>query len=281
VYFIQKKPFMAATSTLKNTRFTMRNIFKPLLFLAAFFVSAQVWGQVSYLGLDGGLEGSATIDNATAQTAPAAGVWRKANATQTIANETGTIRSGANSLRVSNSTTGRRVWSPNFTVGSTTSNVTVQFYKYVANITNAQEVQPGILNNTEGISGAYNSPANVAGTWVKVTYTKSSSTFTTVSGLFLHRQIGTGGNMFIDDMAVYTGGVDNTAPNAATAASTSTPTTSSLNVGWTAAFGGVDGGGYLVVRGTSDPTTAPNVNGPLPFKVATKSAAFTAATSVV
>ena len=274
---------MAATSTLKNTRFTMRNIFKPLLFLAAFFVSAQVWGQVSYLGLDGGLEGSATIDNATAQTAPAAGVWRKANATQTIANETGTVRSGANSLRVNNTSgTGRRVWSPLVTVSSTTSAITIQYYRYVANTTNSQNNQEGTFRSSgENLQGTYNVPAS-AGTWEKQTYSPASSTFTTVTGIIMHRQQGTtGGNMFIDDMAVYTGGVDNTAPNAATAASTSTPTTSSLNVGWTAASGGVDGGGYLVVRGTSDPTTAPNVNGPLPFKVATKSAAFTAATSVV
>jgi hypothetical protein len=32
-------------------------------------------------------------------------------------------------------------------------------------------------------------------------------------------------------------------------------------VSWTAASGGVDNGGYIVVRGTVDPTTAPNVNG--------------------
>lgn len=99
------------------------------------------------------------------------------------------------------------------------------------------------------------------GIWEKQTYSPTSATFTTVAGIILHRQQGTGGDMFIDDMAIYSGGVDNAAPNSATAASTSNPTTNSLNLSWTAASGGVDGGGYLVVRGTVDPTTAPNVNG--------------------
>lgn len=77
------------------------------------FFANDIFSQVSYLGLDGGLEGSATIDN-TVQAAPGAGAWRKNNASQTIANETGTVRSGVNSLRVNNNTTtGRRVWSPN------------------------------------------------------------------------------------------------------------------------------------------------------------------------
>lgn len=225
------------------------------------------WGQVSYLGLDGGLEGSATIDNA-GLTGPASGKWTKNNATQTIANETGTVRSGSNALRVNNGTTGRRVWSPNFTVSSTTSNVTIQYYKRVANITNAQEDQPGIINNTEGISGAYNAFPSVAGNWVKVTYTKASSTFTTISGLLLTRQIGTGGDIFIDDMAVYTGAVDNTPPNSPTATVSVvqngvTPTTK-LDVSWGAASGGIDGGGYLVVRyAASAPVAAddPNQNG--------------------
>jgi hypothetical protein len=240
------------TLVLHNLKF----VFGLLLFICVFSLNAQV----SYLGLDGGLEGTATIDN-TAQTAPAAGVWRKANATQTIANETSTVRSGANSLKVNNSsTTGRRVWSPNFTVSSTTSQVTVQYYIRVASTTNSQEQQAGIINNTEGIVGSY-STGSGAGVWTKVTYTKASSTFTTISGLFLHRKLGTGGDMFVDDMAVYTGAVDNAAPNSATLAATASPTINSLNVSWTDASGGVDGGGYIVVRGLTDPTTAPNVNG--------------------
>lgn len=228
---------------------------------AVFFVNVG-FGQVSYLGLDGGFEGSATIDNTAIATGPVASKWSKANATQTIALETGTVRSGTNSLKASNGATGRRVWSPNQTVSSTTSQVTVQFYILVANTTNSQEQQPGIINNAEGISGAYTT-GSAANTWTKVTYSKASSTFTTISGLFLIRQKGTGGDMFVDDMCVYTGAVDNTAPNSATAFATSNPSSTSIDLSWTAASGGVDGGGYLVVRYASNPAAAddPNANG--------------------
>jgi uncharacterized repeat protein (TIGR02543 family) len=239
------------------------NFYRNFLFTACalFFVNV-VFGQVSYLGLDGGFEGSATIDNTTIATGPVASKWSKANASQTIALETGTVRSGTNSLKASNGATGRRVWSPNQTVSSTTSQVTVQFYIRVANTTNSQEQQPGIINNAEGISGSYTT-GSAANTWTKVTYNKASSTFTTISGLFLIKQKGTGGDMFVDDMCVYTGAVDNTAPNSATVFATSNPSSTSLDLSWTAASGGVDGGGYLVVRYASNPAAAddPNVNG--------------------
>jgi hypothetical protein len=222
------------------------------------------WGQTSYLGLDGGFEGSATIDNATTYAAPQTGKWAKANATQTIANETATFRSGANALKINNSsTTGRRVWSPNIAVSSTTSQVTVQFYIRAASTTNGQEVQPGIINNNEGIPGSY-STISTPNTWTKITYSKASSTWTTISGLFLHRQLATGGgDMFVDDMCVYTGAVDNAAPNSAGTVTVNNPTSSSLDISWAAASGGVDGGGYMVVRYSSNPNADndPLVNG--------------------
>jgi len=232
-----------------------------LLILSMLF-SALSWGQVSYLGLDGGFEGTATIDNATTYAAPQAGKWAKANATQTIANETTTFRSGVNALRVNNSSgTGRRVWSPNITVASTTSQVTVQFYRRVASLTNTQESQAGIINNTEGLSGTYAVPGAI-NTWEKVTYNKASSTWTTIAGLFLHRQLGTGGDMFVDDMCVYTGGVDVTLPNPATVPVVNNPTGTTLDVSWTASTL-LDGGAYMVVRYAVSPNADndPNVNG--------------------
>jgi predicted RNA-binding protein with TRAM domain len=222
--------------------------------------SENGWGQTSYLGLNGGFEGAATIDNTNTYAAPQTDKWSKANATQTLTSETTTIRSGAKSLKANNGTTGRRIWSPNISVASTTSQVTVQFYIRVASTTNSQEVQPGIINNTEGLSGSY-STGSAGNTWTKITYSKASSTFTSIAGLLMNRRIGTGGDVFIDDMAVYTGAVDNSAPSNPTLPSVSSATTSSLLVSWTAASGGVDGGGYLVVRHTADPTTAPNTNG--------------------
>ena len=69
-------------------------------------------------------------------------------------------------------------------------------------------------------------------------------------------------DFYIDDVAVYDGAaVDDTAPDAPTSPSITVASSTSLTISWTAPGTGVDGGGYLVVRGTSDPTTAPNVNG--------------------
>ncbi|HLF51648.1 choice-of-anchor D domain-containing protein [Flavobacterium sp.] len=233
------------------------------LLLLMLLFSVVSWGQVSYLGLDGGLEGAATIDNTTINTLPQANMWTKANATQTIANEVTTVRSGINSLRINNtSTTARRVWSPNISVASTTSQVTVQYYRRVANITNSQENQSGILNNTEGLSGTYATPLT-ANTWEKVTYSKSSSTWTTISGLILQRKIGTGSDMFIDDMCVYSGSTDLTAPNTPGAITVNNPTNTTLDLSWGATSGGVDGGGYMVVRYSLNPNAdnSPNTNG--------------------
>ena len=55
--------------------------------------------------------------------------------------------------------------------------------------------------------------------------------------------------------------VDETAPDAPTSPSITVASLTALTVSWTAPTSGVDGGGYLVVRGTSDPTILPNVNG--------------------
>ncbi|MCX6914001.1 MAG: Ig-like domain-containing protein, partial [Verrucomicrobia bacterium] len=67
---------------------------------------------------------------------------------------------------------------------------------------------------------------------------------------------------YIDDVAVYDGtAVDETAPDAPTSPAVAVASTNSLTVSWTAPTSGIDGGGYLAVRGTADPTTAPNTNG--------------------
>ncbi len=70
----------------------------------------------------------------------------------------------------------------------------------------------------------------------------------------------------IDDVVIYAGAtVDVTAPDAPTAPSIPSPAATQMTVSWTAAAigagNGVDGGGYLVVRGLADPTTTPNANG--------------------
>jgi len=220
----------------------------------------------SYLGLNGGFEGSATIDNANVQTSAQSGSWTKNNASTTIANETTTVRSGSKSLRIQNSsTTGRRVWAPVMAV-STSSAIVIQYYRRVASTT-AQECQEGInRNGTESLSGNYGN--GTANTWTKVTYAPTGTTPTANAlwGVITTRvpSGGTAGDIFIDDVCVYVASAaDTTAPNSPGTPVVNNATTSSLDLSWSAASGGVDSGGYLVVRFTSNPAAAddPNQNG--------------------
>jgi hypothetical protein len=219
------------------------------------------------LGLDGGLEGTATVDNVTIATAGASGKWQKANSNQTISLENATVRSGAHSLRILNtSTTGRRVYSPLFGSVSDGSRLVLQYYRRIPSGT-GQQNQHGIAFPTESLSGTYNAPAS-ADTWEKQTYVPTSTTATGNKwAVIMHRLTSGGTNTlpeYIDDLAVYVGtAVDNTAPDPATspiAAKTSSP--SELYVSWTAPITGIDDGGYLVIRRIGlAPTGTPNVNG--------------------
>jgi hypothetical protein len=172
----------------------------------------------SYLGLDGGLEGSATLDNITIYSTGQANKWTKANATQSIINETATARSGVNSLKINNSSaTGRRLFSPSFTA-AIGSNLVIQYYRRSADATNTQGSQTMIsldgVVNAEAGSGSYTNVTS-SNTWEKVTYAPSTLTSATAlwAGL-MHRQSGSGGDLLIDDMAIYVSNVvDNIAPN--------------------------------------------------------------------
>jgi hypothetical protein len=114
----------------------------------------------------------------------------------------------------------------------------------------------------EAGNGSYSTVA-ATNTWEKVTYAPTSIlSVTQGAGGILERKISSNGDMFYDDFCLYESstGFDNTVPDQPTLAVVGTPTTSSLNVSWTAPAS-TDGGGFIVVRGLTDPTTVPNVNG--------------------
>jgi len=68
--------------------------------------------------------------------------------------------------------------------------------------------------------------------------------------------------MDIDDVVMYAGALDVTAPDVVITPTAPTSSPTQMVVSWTAPSSGVDGGGYMVVRNaTADPTAAPNVNG--------------------
>ena len=71
------------------------------------------------------------------------------------------------------------------------------------------------------------------------------------------------GSFDIDDVVIYAGAADVTAANSPGTVTVNNPTISSLDVSWVAASGGVDGGGYVVVRYDTNPNVDndPNQNG--------------------
>jgi hypothetical protein len=216
----------------------------------------------SYLGLDGGLEGSATVDNTTvvAIGSPVANTWTKSNASLTIESNSTEVRSGNNSLSVTNSSaSGRRVYTPLFTVSSTTSQVTIQYFVKGSSTTNTCEIANGVLRNTtESLQGTYTASPT---TWTKYTYNPSSSTFTSITGILLARSIGTGGTVYIDDVAIYPGSVDNSAPLSPSGLVT-TQSGTSINLTWTNS-GSTDVIEHVLVRFATNPLASddPNTNG--------------------
>ena len=72
-----------------------------ILGISASWMLAQSASADVYLGRDGGLEGTATVDDSV-QTAAQAGKWTKPHAPQTIAEETTQMRSGSKSIRMYN-----------------------------------------------------------------------------------------------------------------------------------------------------------------------------------
>ncbi len=240
-----------------------RNYLLILLLLVG--LTTMGWGQ-TFLGKDGGLEGSATIDNDITYSVPQEGKWTKTKETITIANETTITRSGENALKISmTSETMKRVYTPQFTISASTSKWYVQFYRRSSSTSDTQEQCWGVIRNgTEMKTVTYKSVPS-SDTWEKVTYAPTSTDeATTVAGVILTKAINAGGDVYIDDFCIYAATtVDNTAPNAPGSVTISNITQTTLDLSWSAPSGGTDDGGYMVVRYNTTPSADddPNVNG--------------------
>jgi hypothetical protein len=239
-----------------------------LLLFANLGYCQQVIG--SYPNMNGGFEGpdtglTFTNNNISAATT----TWTKnSNTAATISKETTTPRTGVNYVKmVQTGTATRRIQSP--TSVMRTEDVgkffRVQFYykgdldgtPTGSTIDASATVQPSLRNSIlltsenrigwflyEGIIATQNAYNSLLYATINVTNT---ATFE------------------FDDFAIYPVSTNNevadgTAPSAATAAVTPV---SGTTVSWTAASGGVDGGGYMVVRYASNPNADqdPNVKG--------------------
>lgn len=230
--------------------------------VALILVGAKARGQ--QYAIDGGFEA------ATADPAPnangVANLWTKDSSSVGAwwVNSTATSRTGSNCMKFMFSNNGYyRLQTKQLKFNSVGRVVVQYYYKNTPSPGYTFYTRGGIKNNGSFPEGA---DAGQAANWTKKTDSLSVSS-TAASTDFAYVKVGNSGmsgtpEYYIDDVAVYDGTeVDNTAPDAPTSPAVTVASSTSLAVSWTAPTSGVDGGGYLVVRGTSDPTTAPNTNG--------------------
>jgi hypothetical protein len=124
----------------------------------------------------------------------------------------------------------------------------------------------GGINGSTFQYGSYATNANSGSSWLKYSaaVTPGAATSAGHSVVSILEVTGKTADFDIDDIVIYAGNaVDVTAPNSPGAVTMSNPTTSSLDISWGAASGGVDGGGYVIVRYSSNPNADndPNQNG--------------------
>ncbi|MBI5218231.1 MAG: right-handed parallel beta-helix repeat-containing protein [Bacteroidia bacterium] len=246
---------------------------KSVLFLFALAVSLQYLiaqgttqdiGEVP--GISGGFEDmSATpVSDNTAFTSGKT-YWTRWDLDAYIYNSTGgrsgpkymTLGESSSTSRLRSSTTGSDH------IASNTQYVYQFYYKNTGNTNNLQVYLQPDGSTTLG-TGTNITAGNTSGVWTKTTGTVTSKTATPGDyGHFVFRFSGaSANNISIDDVCIYQGSqADETAPGDPTDAVVDMETPFSLFVQWSAPAGGVDGGGYMVVRGTADPQTAPNANG--------------------
>ena len=230
--------------------------------LALALAGASARGQ--QYAIDGGFE-AATVDPA-ATISGSASLWTKdsVNAGAYRINSTTISRTGSNCMEFQVFQSTSHILQTKQTQFNSVSQVVVQyFYKNGSLQSGTVATRGGIEYNSYPVDG---SEVGQAANWTKKTdiLTVSGTSASTDFAYVRVRRSGMSGtaDYYIDDVAVYDGtAVDETAPDVPTSPSVTVASTNSLTVSWTAPTSGIDGGGYLAVRGTADPTTAPNTNG--------------------
>ncbi|MDD4968171.1 MAG: T9SS type A sorting domain-containing protein [Paludibacter sp.] len=235
--------------------------------------SQQVLG--SFPSMDGGFEGqSGTIATGTLATGVQTTAFTQESSGD-VFNSNG--RTGLKSVNINQASTStkRLLISPTAANGAflNATQYTIQFYYRTPSTTAPAFVQIGASPDGTLQPGSYVT-ATLTGTsnvWTKFVGQASTgtSTLTPRYGVGLIRKnTGALGQAFdVDDFVIYPGTTDVTAPDAPTVPSVTTSVATQMTVSWTAPVvgtgNGIDGGGYMVVRYTSDPTgqAEPNVNG--------------------
>ena len=232
-------------------------------------LAQQVLGHFSFM--DGGFEGQ-TI-GACVSTSVAAGAtytnWTTSSSSvATLQNSV--ARTGLKSANFNPTSTTKRLQSPSAPAPAqqavAATAYTIQYYYRTAGATGTAVTMQAGLSAAGTTDGSYTTAVAFAGT--SGVWTKYSTSFTTKSGTtpnspvgIIRATIAIATAIDVDDYCIYPGALDITAPDAPSDANQAAAAATQQTISWTAPGTGVDGGGYMVVRGLSDPTTTPNVNG--------------------
>ncbi len=233
------------------------------------YSQAQTIG--SFPNMDGGFENQASSGAAAVLQSTPSSYYTVSNSNSIVSFINGGARTGNKyiSWTVSGNSS-NAFYTPSDLNGGVVNNTsyTVQYYYKNSSTSNSKYFL--IAMSPDGINAFGSSATPQTGnTMTQTNWTKGYTTV--VSGTSSQSQSGTirfnpnstfsGAYFYIDDIVAYAGGVDTEAPSAVTGQSVNASTSSSLSLQWTAA--NTDGGGYMIVRYTSDPASsvAPNVNG--------------------
>ncbi|GEM_PF-1419176 len=242
-----------------------------LLFLLLAF-GGNVWGQQvigSFPTMDGGFEGQTIGALGTSLSTTTWSRQNQSGASSTIT--TTSPRSGSKYTSVvSVSTASRNLQSPQSATASAgpSANTSYVVQYYVRNASSVNSFQSGVTTN--GTSNPVYSTASTLvanSSWFKYTQVITTSTTTVASAGIGIAGRAASGNFDVDDFVIYAGSsVDTSAPNSpgtVTINNNATNPQTSLDLSWVAASGGLDGGGYVVVRYTVSPNANndPNQNG--------------------
>ena len=240
------------------------------------------WGQQvigSFPTMDGGFENQAVaaLPVVTIASTNTSAVWTMTGTSATTC-KSDTPRTGGKYVQFSNTQANRRLNSPTAAADAVVPGSTYTFQYYyrtgatAPNTTMSSAVFYSDLNliaqtwtSTSVPTYTIYNPvfaANVPWTKISVTITAPlGGSATTKYGFFSPFRAGNGGTIDIDDAVMYAGAEDVTAPADPSGGAAASILATQQTISWTAASGGVDGGGYMVVRGLVDPTTAPKLNG--------------------
>lgn len=250
-----------------------------LIVITMLFLTGVGFGQTSkqVIGscpqMDGGFEAQAAGATTSVSSISAGGtsaIWGTATA-GTASLQASPTRSGSMSIHITGGST-KNLYSPTnptYNVTASTPYIMQFYYRTAGSTGTGATMRFGISNAGTGSiqyipSGTpYTTLAGTSGAWVKYTVSITTNSTSPNSPVAVIRTNATPTEALdVDDICIYPGSsADVTAAGVVTSPGTVVASATSLSVSWTAPTGGVDGGGYVVMRGTGDTSCTPNANG--------------------